>query len=46
MVKSLPAVRTRFPGWDYPPEKGTAIHSSIFAWEIPRTGRATVHEAA
>ena len=25
-------------GWEDPLEKGTAIHSSILAWRIPRTG--------
>ena len=24
-------------GWEDPPEKGTAIHSSILAWRIPWT---------
>ena len=27
----------RFLGWDDPPEKGRAIHSSILAWRIPWT---------
>ena len=30
-------------GWEDPPEKGTATHSSILAWRIPWT---QVHEAA
>ena len=30
------------PGWEDPPEKGTAPHSSIFAWRIPWT-EFTVH---
>ena len=33
-------------GWEDPLEKGTAIHSSILAWKIPRdrgAWRATVH---
>ena len=25
------------PGWEDPLEEGMAIHSSILAWEIPRT---------
>ena len=25
------------PGWGDPPEKGTAAHSSVLAWEIPGT---------
>ena len=35
-----------FLGWEDPPEKGTATHSSILAWRIPRAKRAwqtTVH---
>ena len=24
-------------GWEYPMEKGTASHSSILGWRIPRT---------
>ena len=38
MVKNLPALqetRVRSPGREDPPEKGTAIHSSILAWRIP-----------
>ena len=27
----------RFLGWEDPLEKGTAPHSSILAWRIPRT---------
>ena len=39
-VKNLPAIReTGFNPWvrKNPLEKGTAIHSSILAWGIPRT---------
>ena len=39
MVKNLPAMqeaRVRFLGQEDPLEKGTAIHSSIGAWRIPR----------
>ena len=28
------------PGWVDPLEKETATHSSILAWEIPRTGES------
>ena len=40
MVKNLPAVQetwVRSLGQEDPLEKGMAIHSSILAWEIPRT---------
>ena len=40
MVKSLPAVQetwVRSLGWEDPPEKGTANHANILAWEIPWT---------
>ena len=40
MVKNLPALQeTRVQSLDQedPLEKGMAIHSSIFAWEIPWT---------
>ena len=40
LVKNLPAVQeTRVPflGWEDPPEKEMATHSSILAWRIPRT---------
>ena len=40
MVKNLPAVRetrVQSPGWEDSLEKGMATHSSILAWEIPRT---------
>ena len=38
MVKNLPAVWetwVQFLGWEDPPEKGTAVHSSVLAWRIP-----------
>ena len=37
-VKNLPAMREtriRSLGWEDPPEKGMATHSSILAWRIP-----------
>ena len=40
MVKNLPAMRETQVwslGWEDPPEKGMATHSSILAWRIPRT---------
>ena len=40
LVKNPPAMReTRVwsLGWEYPPEKGKATHSSIMAWRIPWT---------
>ena len=40
MVKNLPAMQeTQVPslGWEGPPEKEMATHSSILAWEIPWT---------
>ena len=40
LVKNPPAVQetpVRFLGWEDPLEKGTAPHSSILAWRIPRT---------
>ena len=49
MLKNLPVMwetQVRSLGWEDPLEKGTATHSSILAWRIPR-GRgvwwATVH---
>ena len=39
-VKNLPAMLEtwiRYLGQEYPVEKGIATHSSILAWEIPRT---------
>ena len=41
MVKSLPAMWEmwgRSLAWEDPLEKDMATHSSIPAWEIPRTG--------
>ena len=52
MVKNLPAVRKTWVqslGWEDPPEKGMATHSSILAWRIPMDGGAwwaTVHGVA
>ena len=40
MVKNLPAVQETWVsslGWDDPPKKEMATHSSILAWEIPWT---------
>ena len=40
MVKNLPAMQetwVRSLGWENRLEKGTATHSSILAWRIPRT---------
>ena len=40
MVKNLPAMQETQGqplGWEDPPEKGIAAHSSIHAWRIPRT---------
>ena len=40
MVKNLPAMQetwVRSLGWEDPLEKGTATHSRILAWRIPRT---------
>ena len=40
MVKNLPAkqeMRVRSPGREDPLEKEMTTHSSILAWEIPRT---------
>ena len=39
-VKCLPVMRetwVRPLGWEDPPEKGMATHSSTFAWKIPWT---------
>ena len=39
-VKNSPAMRETWGqslGWEDPPEKGTATHSSILAWRIPWT---------
>ena len=32
-------MQVRSLGWEDPPEKEMAAHSSILAWEIPRTER-------
>ena len=40
LVKKPPAVQEtwlRSLGWKDPLEKGTATHSSILAWRVPRT---------
>ena len=40
MVKNPPAMQETWVqslGWEDPLEKGMAAHSSILAWEIPRT---------
>ena len=40
LVKNLPAMWetwVRSLGWEDPPEKGKATHSSILAWKIPWT---------
>ena len=42
-VKNPPATRetwVRSPSQEDPPEKGTAAHSSLLAWRIPRTEEA------
>ena len=39
-IRNLPAVQETWVqslGWKDPLEKGTAAHSSILAWRIPRT---------
>ena len=39
-IENLPAVQETWAqslGWEDPLEKGTATHSSIFAWRIPWT---------
>ena len=33
----------QYLGWEDPLEKEMATHSSILAWEIPRTEEPTVH---
>ena len=40
LVKNLPTMQEtwiRSLGWEDPPEKGKATHSSILAWRIPWT---------
>ena len=49
LVKNPPALQetqVRFLGWEDPLETEMATHSSILAWRIPWTDRATVHEVA
>ena len=41
MVKNLPTMRdtqVQSLGWEDPLEEEMSTHSSILAWEIPRTG--------
>ena len=45
MVKNLTAVQ-QTPGREDPLEKGMATHSSILAWETPRTRETTVQGVA
>ena len=43
MVKNLPAMwetQVWSLGWEDPPEKGMATHSSILTWRIPLTEEA------
>ena len=43
MVKNLPAMRETWVqslGWEDPPEKEMAAHTSILAWRIPWTEEA------
>ena len=40
MVKNLPTIQETQVGslgWEDPLEKGMATHSSVLAWEIPKT---------
>ena len=49
MVKNPPArqeTQVQSLGQEDPLEKEVATHSSILAWEIPRTREATVHGVA
>ena len=52
LVKNPPATQeipVRFLGWEDPPEKGKATHSSILAWRIPvdrGAQQATIHSVA
>ena len=44
MVKNLPVMWeawVRSLVWEDTPEKGTATHSSVLAWRIPRTAQFT-----
>ena len=51
MVKNLPAIQETWVqslDWDDPLEKGTVMHFSVIAWQIPLTeepGWAIVHVA-
>ena len=41
LVKNPPVMRetgVQSLGWEDPPEKGKATHSSVLAWRIPGTG--------
>ena len=41
LVKNSPALQetwVRPLGWEHPPEKGKATHSSVLAWRIPGKG--------
>ena len=45
--KEQPAMQetwVRFLGWEDPPEKGKAPHSSVLACRIPRTVQTTGHK--
>ena len=57
MVKNLPVIQVTWVqhlGWEDPPEKGMATHSSILAWRTPEReqpgglyspgGRRVVHD--
>ena len=52
MAKNPPAMPESWVqslGWEDPPEKGMATHSSILAWRIPKdrgAWRATVHRVS
>ena len=43
MVKIPPGMRVQSLGWEDPLEKEMSTHSSILAWEIPRTEEAVRH---
>ena len=48
LVKNPPAMQgtwARSLGWEDPPEKGKATHSSILAWRIPWTDSPWVAES-
>ena len=49
LVKNPPAMLetwVRSLGWEEPPEKGKATHSSILAWGIPWTAESMVSQRA